>query len=321
MKKMTLRLLPPSLLKPLLLKSPSHLSPLPQLIPINATWFLPNDPQKRTGRTAHNLLRIPHSRFFDIDEVKDHTINLPHMFPSPKTFVDSMRRLKIRREDHLVFYDSFEQGILAAPRAAWTARLMGHEKVSVLNNFKVYVQEGYEVVKGEEDILDYEGRELSSEQEYPEDITAEVDRIVSYDEILTLAKENLSLLSTGKLSHDIQILDARPSGRFTGKDPEPRAGLSSGHLPGSTSVPFVSLLGNNGEFLEPGKLREILESAGVKDDGKTKITSCGTGVTASVIDLALEEAGFGEAVGKRRVYDGSWTEWAQKADKELILKA
>ncbi|EGX43637.1 hypothetical protein AOL_s00215g373 [Orbilia oligospora ATCC 24927] len=318
---MALRLLPPSLLKPLLLKSPSYLSPLPQLIPINATWFLPNDPQRRTGAASHKLLRIPHSRFFDIDEVKNHAINLPHMLPPTKVFVEAMRRLKIRREDHLVFYDSYEQGILAAPRAAWTAKLMGHEKVSVLNNFKVYVNEGYEVVKGEEeDILDYEKRELSPEEEYPENITAEVDRVVAFDEVLALAKENLSFLQTGKLSKDIQILDARPNGRFTGKDPEPRAGLSSGHLPGSISVPFVSLLGSNGELLDGGKLREVLERAGVKDDGKTKITSCGTGVTASVIDLALEEAGFGESLGKRRVYDGSWTEWAQKADKELILK-
>ncbi|KAF3140433.1 hypothetical protein TWF594_006402 [Orbilia oligospora] len=293
---MALRLLPPSLLKPLLLKSPSYLSPLPQLIPINATWFLPNDPQRRTGAASHKLLRIPHSRFFDIDEIKNHAINLPHMLPPTK-------------------------GILAAPRAAWTAKLMGHEKVSVLNNFKVYVNEGYEVVKGEEeDILDYEKRELSPEEEYPENITAEVDRVVAFDEVLALAKENLSFLPTGKLSKDIQILDARPNGRFTGKDPEPRAGLSSGHLPGSISVPFVSLLGSNGELLDNGKLREVLEKAGVKDDGKTKITSCGTGVTASVIDLALEEAGFGESLGKRRVYDGSWTEWAQQADKELILK-
>ncbi|KAK6534483.1 hypothetical protein TWF281_005805 [Arthrobotrys megalospora] len=231
-----------------------------------------------------------------------------------------MRSLKIRREDHLVFYDSYEAGILAAPRAAWTARIMGHESVSVLNNFKIYVTENIgPVVYGEENIKDYEARELSPEEEYPEDITAELDRVVAFNEVEALARENLHL-NNGDLAKGIQILDARPGGRFTGKDPEPRAGLSSGHLPGSISIPFISLLGGNGEILENGKLREALEKAGVKDDGKTKIASCGTGVTASVIDLALEEAGFGEGFGKRRVYDGSWTEWAQRADKELILK-
>lgn len=241
------------------------------------------------------------------------------MLPTPKTFVEAMRKLKIRREDHLVFYDSWEMGILAAPRAAWTARVMGHGAVSVLNNFKIYVKEGYETVKGEEGISDYEKRELSPEEEYPENITADLDRVVSFSEVASLARENLTL-PPGRLSKDIQILDARPNGRFTGKDPEPRAGLSSGHLPGSLSIPFISLLGPDGEYPDGGKLREILEKAGVKDDGKTKITSCGTGVTATVIDLALEEAGFGEEGGKRRVYDGSWTEWAQKAEKELILK-
>ncbi|KAK6350936.1 hypothetical protein TWF718_004117 [Orbilia javanica] len=311
------RLLTPQALKSLLLKTPSYLSPLPQIIPINATWFLPNDPQKRTGLSAHKTLRIPHSRFFDIDTVKDHTIDLPHMLPTPSTFVSSMRKLKIRKEDHLVFYDSFEAGILAAPRAAWTAKIMGHENVSVLNNFKIYVKDGFEVVKGEDGILDYEARELNPTEEYPEGITAELDRVVAFDEVKALARENLT---TGKLAKDIQILDARPNGRFTGKDPEPRPGLSSGHLPGSISVPFGSLLGPDGQILDSEKLREILEKAGVKDDGKMKISSCGTGVTAAVVDLALQEAGFGEGLGKRRVYDGAWTEWAQKADKDLILK-
>ncbi|KAK6361825.1 hypothetical protein TWF730_005539 [Orbilia blumenaviensis] len=312
------RLLTPQTLKTLLLKNPSYLSSTPQIIPINATWFLPNDPQKRTGKAAHSQLRIPHSRFFDIDTVKDHNIPLPHMLPPTKVFVEAMRKLKVRREDHLVFYDSFEAGILAAPRAAWTARIMGHQGVSILNNFKIYVKEGFEVVKGEDGILDYEARELTGAEEYPEDITAELDRVVAFDEVAALARENLQL--KGDVAKGIQILDARPGGRFTGKDPEPRAGLSSGHLPGSISVPFGSLLGGEGEILDGGKLREILEKAGVKDDGKTKIASCGTGVTAAVIDLALEEAGFQEGTGKRRVYDGSWTEWAQKADKDLILK-
>ncbi|KAF3936544.1 hypothetical protein ABW19_dt0201595 [Dactylella cylindrospora] len=314
------RLLPPKHLSAALLKNPSHLSSTPQIIPINATWLMPNDPLGRTGLTLHNLLRIPHSRFFDIDEIKDASINLPHMLPPSKVFVDAMRRLKIRREDSLVFYDSFEGGILSAPRAAWTARLMGHPAVSVLNNFKMYVEEkAGPVVEKDEGILDYEGRELRPEEEYPYDITVEGERVVGYNEVVGLAKENLGL---GKgVQPEIQILDARPNGRFTGKDPEPRPGLSSGHIPGSISVPFSSLLDPQTKSLLPGdKLREVLLKAGVKDDGKTKVASCGTGVTAAVIELALLEAGFKEEDGIRRVYDGSWTEWAGKAGEELIIK-
>ncbi|KAK6340888.1 hypothetical protein TWF696_009203 [Orbilia brochopaga] len=311
------RLLPPTSLAKALQTNPHYASPLPQIIPINATWFMPNDPQKRTGALSHQRLRIPHSRFFDIDEIKDATIDLPHMLPSAATFVAAMRRLKIRREDWLVFYDSYENGILSAPRAAWTARIMGHEDVSVLNNFKTYVERKVgPVVEGGEGLHDYEAREIPAAEVYPMDIAADTSRVVSFDEMETLAKENVARGIAGP----IQILDARPAGRFTGADPEPRPGLSSGHVPGSLSVPFVSLLDGDKALLPAAELRKALEAAGVKDDGAVKIATCGTGVTAAVVELALEEAGFKEDSGKRRVYDGSWTEWAQRVDKDLIIK-
>ncbi|EPS43904.1 hypothetical protein H072_2135 [Dactylellina haptotyla CBS 200.50] len=312
------RILPPGTFSKALLANPSYLSSTPQIVPINATWFMPNDPAKRTGAKSHTQLRIPHSRFFDIDTVKDASIDLPHMLPPASKFVAAMRKLKIRRDDWLVFYDSWENGILSAPRAAWTARLMGHESVSVLNNFKIYVdQQVGPVVKGEEGLYDYEGREIALQDEYPEDIKVVSGRVVGFDEVTGLARENLK--NPGDVK--VQIFDARPGGRFAGKDPEPRPGLSSGHIPGSISVPFMSLLdGNDKALLPSAQLREILDKAGVKDDGKMKIASCGTGVTAAVVELALEEAGYGEGEGERRVYDGSWTEWAQKADKELIVK-
>ncbi|KAK6528955.1 hypothetical protein TWF694_004182 [Orbilia ellipsospora] len=314
------RVLPPATFTKALLANPHYLSPTAQIIPINATWFMPNDPKKRTGITSHSRLRLPHSRFFDIDTVKDASINLPHMLPPSQVFVVAMRKLKIRRDDWLVFYDSYEDGILAAPRAAWTARLMGHEGVSILNNFKTFVEGNVgPIAQGEEGLFDYEGREIPKEDEYPENIGVENDRVVAFDEVIGLAKENLKEGDVDVTG--IQILDARPGGRFTGKDPEPRPGLSSGHIPGSISIPFISLLdAKDRTFLPPEQLRQVLEKAGVKDDGKTKIASCGTGVTATVVELALEEAGFKETNGKRRVYDGSWTEWAQKADKDLIVK-
>ncbi|KAJ6262314.1 hypothetical protein Dda_3121 [Drechslerella dactyloides] len=312
------RLLPPASLAKALQANPHYASPLPQIIPINATWFMPNDPQKRTGALSHQRLRIPHSRFFDIDKVKDATIDLPHMLPPAATFVDAMRRLKIRRDDWLVFYDSYENGILSAPRAAWTARVMGHDGVSVLNNFKTYVeQKAGPVVEGGATLHDYEAREIPANEQYPASINADTSRVVSFDEMETLAKDNLS---RGVVEGPVQILDARPAGRFTGADPEPRAGLSSGHIPSSLSVPFVTLLDENKALLPPAELRRVLEVAGVKDDGAMKVATCGTGVTAAVVELALEEAGFKESGGKRRVYDGSWTEWAQRADKTFIIK-
>ncbi|KAF3903946.1 hypothetical protein ABW21_db0206329 [Orbilia brochopaga] len=308
------RLLPPTSLAKALRTNPHYASPLPQIIPINATWFMPNDPQKRTGTQSHQRLRIPHSRFFDIDEVKDATSDLPHMLPSAATFATAMRRLKIRRDDWLVFYDSWENGILSAPRAAWTARVMGHEGVSVLNSFKIYVDGKFgPVAEGSEGLHDYEAREIPAADEYPMDIAAEKTRVVAFDEMEKLARESTAAGRT-------QILDARPAGRFTGADPEPRPGLSSGHIPGSLSVPFGSLLNSDKALLGPAELRKVLEAAGVEDDGAEKIATCGTGVTAAVVELALEEAGFKEDRGQRRVYDGSWTEWAQRASKGLIVK-
>lgn len=192
----------------------------------------------------------------------------------------------------------------------------------MLNNFKLWVEQGLPTISGPDDAnsSDIIRREIDEKDLYPiNDINKK--RVATYEDVLKIAKDKPS---------NYQILDARPAGRFTGKDPEPRAGLSSGHIPNSISIPFNTLLDAKTKALLPAdELRKILLDAGVSDDPFIeKISSCGTGVTAIIIDLALDVAGFRHPVGKRdveqpygrRVYDGSWTEWAQRSTGDLIKK-
>lgn len=272
----------------------SKLSTAPRVIPLCASWFLPND--GRNGYDTYLAERIPHARFFDLDAVKDPHSPYPHMLPSAELFADAMRKLGIRREDSVVVYDSKELGIFSAPRVGWTLQVFGHPNVHVLNNFRKWVEAGYPTESGEpKEVLpvDYPVPEL------------EASMVVAFEEVRDIAKEQ------GKEgAEEVQILDARSLGRWKGIDPEPREGLSSGHIPYSTSVPITDLLDPKDKtFLPASELQAVLKTKGV-DPSKPIISSCGTGVTAAVIDAALNEAGF--PTQTRRIYDGSWTEWAQR---------
>ncbi|KAF1841484.1 thiosulfate sulfurtransferas-like protein [Cucurbitaria berberidis CBS 394.84] len=272
----------------------SKLSTAPRVIPLCASWFLPND--GRDGYETFIAQRIPHARFFDVDAIKDPHSPFPHMLPSPSDFADAMRRLGIQREDSVVVYDSKELGILSAPRVGWTLKAFGHPNVHILNNFRKWVDEGFPTESGEP-------------KEVPK-VTYEVPaldegKVVAFEEVRDIAKE---LGKEG--AEEVQILDARSLGRWKGVDPEPREGLSSGHIPYSISVPISDLLDPNDKTLLPAaELQALFKSKGV-DPSKPIISSCGSGVTAAVIDAALTEAGF--PTQQRRLYDGSWTEWAQR---------
>lgn len=218
------------------------------------------------------------------------------MLPSASVFAAGLRNLGIRRDDSIVVYDSQELGIFSAPRVAWTLQVFGHPSVHILNNYKLWVAEGHPVVQGEQ--------EQWEDSKYPE---PEIDssKVVSFEEVREIAKDHNKEGAEG-----VQILDARSLGRWKGVDPEPRPGLSSGHIPGSFSVPVPELLDPETKTLLPKeKLQEIFKAKGI-DPSKPIISSCGTGVTATIIDAALTEAGFPDV--NRRVYDGSWTEWAQR---------
>src|SRR6266536_4979336 len=127
----------------------SKLSTAPRIIPLCATWFMLNDLQARTGIEAFKNKRIPSARFFDLDAVKDHDSKYPHMLPTREGFAEAMQELDIRRDDEIVVYDSEDMGIFSAPRVGWTFRVFGHPKVHLLNNFKLWVKEGYPTESGE----------------------------------------------------------------------------------------------------------------------------------------------------------------------------
>lgn len=290
-RKLSSYLVTPKELHEALNKDPStSTSTDPRVIPLCASWFMPND--ERTGIQTFREQRIPKARFFDLDKAIDKRSPYPHMLPDAKGFAAAMSELGIRKEDTVVVYDSKELGIMSAPRVGWTLRLFGHPKVHILNNFKLWVEEG----------LPTESGELYTIECGPYPIpTVETQRAISFDEVKDSIRNQDKEGAEGA-----QILDARPLGRFTGEAPEPREGLSSGHMPSAVSIPFSAVLDPETKaFLPKDKLKKLFEEKGV-DPMKPIITTCGTGVTACVIETALEEAGYGSAES-RRVYDGSWT--------------
>lgn len=274
-------------------------------VPISAAWFLPNDPQSRTGHSSFVKSHIPSSRFFDLDLIADTASPYPHMLPSAAVFSSHMRRLNIRKSDTIVVYDTAELGLFSAPRVAWTFRVFGHAGgVHVLNNYKSWVEQSLPTTTGEQ--------ESFAESDYEADALDET-MVMDFDAVKAIARENLTGGKEGQHSESL-VIDARSRGRWAGNDPEPRKGLSSGHIPGSVSVPFTDVIDPQTKLMKtPEELRDYFKSIGA-DGTRPIVASCGTGVTASVLEAALKQAGIAD--GQRRVYDGSWTEWAQRASKD-----
>lgn len=269
---------------------PGPISPEPRVIPLCAAWFMPNDGQ--TGKQAFRELRIPKARFFDIDKYCDRTSPYPHMLQGTKEFAQAMSELGIRKDDTVVVYDTKELGIFSAPRVGWTLRHFGHNKVHLLNNFKLWVDQG----------LPTESGDIFSVECYPYPIPKKTSSTcVEFEEMKEIANDYNKEGSEG-----VQIIDARSPGRFSGRDPEPREGLESGHMPGAINLPFTELLDpKNKTFLTPQELRTVFEKHAV-DPERPIVATCGTGVTACIIETGLEAAGYGSS-SKRKVYDGSWT--------------
>ena len=215
------------------------------------------------------------------------------MLPTAAGFAPAMTDLRIRREDRLVVYATAELGIFSAPRVAWTLRVFGHPNVHILNNFRMWVDQG----------LPTESGEPSSAPEKSKYVVPAFnpDRLACFRDVRLVARE------LGKEDGEkVQILDARSPGRFSGKEPEPRPGLSSGHMPGSLNVPLPEILDPKTKaFLSKEDLKKVFEGRGV-DPKLPIISSCGTGVMAAALDAAMAEAQIGKE-SDRRVYDGSWT--------------
>ncbi|MCJ1471958.1 hypothetical protein MMC13_000601 [Lambiella insularis] len=270
-----------------------------RIIPLCAAWFLPNDAEGRTGYQAFTSKHIPSARFLDIDAVKDEDSPYPHMLPTAEHFAEAMSDLGIKKDDDLIVYDTAELGIFSAPRVAWMLQVFGHPNIHILNNFRLWVDQGYPTESSELSPANHE------QSNYPVP-SLNPDKVINFREIKEIVREFGQEGSEG-----VQIVDARSPGRFSGAEPEPRPGLSSGHMPGSINLPLSEVLDPETKaFLASDELRKVFESKGI-DPKKPIVTTCGTGVMAAALDAAMVAAEFGKKDDKR-VYDGSWTEWAQR---------
>ncbi|KAJ6095459.1 thiosulfate sulfurtransferase [Penicillium sp. IBT 16267x] len=243
----------------------------------------------------------PISVFYGL--TRDTTSQYPMMLPTSAQFAKYMTELEIRPEDSIVVYDTFETGLHSSPRVAWTCRHFGHKAVHVLNNFSRYVQEGLPVSVGKLSIPP----SFAPRADYPEQQSLGSD-VISF-------KEMRDMLNSHDLKGKYQIIDARPSDRFSGRNDGASASLPSGHMPYAINVPFSSVLGLDKTLLPPADLQAVFTKAGVKENIPT-ILSCNSGVTAAALDLALRTSGLQM---KTRLYDGSWSEWARRANGQGMI--
>ena len=200
---------PEEVLQALAKKPPTAFTSSPRTIPLCAAWFMPNDPEGRTGLSVFKQKHMPSARFFDLDAVKDNGSPYPHMLPSPEDFAKAMSDLGIRQDDEVVVYDTAELGIFSAPRVGWMLKAFSHQKVHLLNNFKLWVEEGYPTESGDQERFD--------PVDYPVP-QVEKSLVADFEEV------KLKVLDLKQGRKDIQILDARSAGRWSGADPEPRPG-------------------------------------------------------------------------------------------------
>ena len=259
----------------------------PDLRILDASWHMPAS--GRDGRAEYNAAHIPGARFFDIDAISDKQSELPHMAPPVEMFISRMRAMGIGDGHQVVIYDNSD--VRSAARVWWTFRLMGKSDVAVLDGgFAKWQAEGRET----------------------EDLPPVMrDRHITVQRQAGLVRDVTQVAAASKLD-DHEIIDARAPERFRGEAAEPRRGLRSGHIPGAKSLALGRLLNKDGTMKDPDALRAEFKAAGV-DLSKPAITSCGSGVTAAILSLALERIGH----RNHSLYDGSWTEWGSFPDLNI----
>jgi thiosulfate/3-mercaptopyruvate sulfurtransferase len=258
----------------------------PDIVVVDGSWYLPA--MNRDGFKEYQAAHIPGAVYFDIDEISDHGAGLPHMLPPPDAFALHMRRLGIGDGMKIVVYDG--GGLFSAPRVWWTFRVFGAKDVFVVDGgFPKWRAEGRPVEAG-----------MVSRR--PAKFTPQLNRAMVAD---------IERVEAALASRTEQVVDVRPAERFRGEAPEPRAGVRSGHMPGSHNVPHAGIV-VNGSLATPTQIEAALRAGGVDPD-KPVITSCGSGVSAAILWLALESIGKQPAA----LYDGSWADWGSRADKPV----
>jgi len=262
-----------------------------EVVVFDATKYLPNEP--KDGLAEFRRAHIPGARFFDIDAVADADTDLPHMVPAPGRFAKLIGALGVGNDSFVVFYD--QKGLASAARGWWTMGLFGHDGAAVLDGgLPKWLAEKRPVESG--DPAPVVGKKFVP--------AYRPGRLRGVGDVLENVKTGAEL-----------VLDARAGPRFRGEVPEIRPGIRSGHIPGSHNLPYTELLAPDQTLLPPAELRARLAAAGV-DGSRAVVTSCGSGVTATILTLAMTLAGLPAGA----VYDGSWTEWGGRTDTPVEAK-
>ncbi len=257
---------------------------------MDTSWYMPAS--QRNASEEFAKLSLPGAHFFDIDKTCDRSSNLPHMLPSEDVFAQAIQGFGVNNGDQVVVYDS--SGLFSAARLWWMFHCFGHQNVAVLDGgLPKWIAENRATATDA-------AQRIATKQMGNFKARLDLSLIRSATQVAQASADQSSI-----------IIDARAAERFQGNMPEPREGLRSGHIPNSLNLPFAKVLQANGQMKSPNELKEIFKEAGVNTNASI-ITSCGSGITAAILSLALKVIGTDSAL-----YDGSWSEWGMNKNLDI----